>query len=104
MQPQATFDKLGGQALRRALGPVLPRIRKQSGEKMWHDRRKFLVRSSATLATLLASKDLPAAMTKSTVPVPPVARMEVVHDTYFGETLDDPYRWMENDKDPEWLS
>ena len=24
-------------------------------------------------------------------------------DTYFGETLTDPYRWMENDKDPDWL-
>jgi prolyl oligopeptidase len=34
---------------------------------------------------------------------PPVARIEVAHDTYFGETLADPYRWMENDKDPEWL-
>jgi prolyl oligopeptidase len=32
-----------------------------------------------------------------------VARVEVVKDTYFGETLSDPYRWMENDKDPEWL-
>src|SRR5207244_3686795 len=23
--------------------------------------------------------------------------------TYFAETLSDPYRWMENDKDPDWL-
>ena len=29
--------------------------------------------------------------------------MEIVRDTYFGETLSDPYRWMENDKDTEWL-
>ncbi len=36
-------------------------------------------------------------------PPAPVARVEVVKDTYFGETLSDPYRWMENDKDPEWL-
>lgn len=28
--------------------------------------------------------------------------MEIVRDTYFGETLSDPYRWMENDKDTEW--
>ena len=34
---------------------------------------------------------------------PPAARADVVHDTYFGETVDDPYRWMENDKDPAWL-
>jgi prolyl oligopeptidase len=32
-----------------------------------------------------------------------VARIDAVHDTYFGESLSDPYRWMENDKDPEWL-
>ncbi|MEO8155292.1 MAG: prolyl oligopeptidase family serine peptidase [Rhizobacter sp.] len=40
---------------------------------------------------------------KPTRPAPPVARVEIVLDTYFGETLSDPYRWMENDKDPEWL-
>ena len=33
-----------------------------------------------------------------------MARVDVVKDTYFGETLSDPYRWMENDQDPEWLS
>ncbi|HMK87373.1 MAG TPA: prolyl oligopeptidase family serine peptidase [Steroidobacteraceae bacterium] len=37
------------------------------------------------------------------VPLAPVARVEIAHDTYFGETLTDPYRWMENDKDPDWL-
>ncbi|MEI9992796.1 MAG: prolyl oligopeptidase family serine peptidase [Rhizomicrobium sp.] len=37
------------------------------------------------------------------IPPAPVARIAVVHDTYFGETLSDPYRWMENDKDPDWL-
>ena len=34
------------------------------------------------------------------IPPAPVARVAVVQDTYFGETLSDPYRWMENDKDP----
>ena len=33
---------------------------------------------------------------------PPVARVEPVTDTYFGETVTDPYRWMENPNDKEW--
>jgi len=33
----------------------------------------------------------------------PVARVEPVTDTYFGETLTDRYRWMENDHDPDWI-
>jgi prolyl oligopeptidase len=37
------------------------------------------------------------------VPPAPVARIEIVRDSYFGETLEDPYRWMENDKDRDWL-
>lgn len=37
------------------------------------------------------------------IPPAPVARVEVVTDTYFGETITDRYRWMENDKDPDWL-
>jgi prolyl oligopeptidase len=37
---------------------------------------------------------------------PPVARIEVVRDTYFGVTVDDPYRWMEDwesDEARAWL-
>ncbi|SFD88569.1 prolyl oligopeptidase family serine peptidase [Massilia yuzhufengensis] len=34
---------------------------------------------------------------------PPVARVQPVTDTHFGEKVVDRYRWMENDKDPEWL-
>jgi len=36
-------------------------------------------------------------------PAAPVARVEIVVDSYFGEQLTDRYRWMENDKDPGWL-
>jgi prolyl oligopeptidase len=36
-------------------------------------------------------------------PPAPVARVEVVKDTYFGETVSDPYRWMEISMDPDWL-
>ncbi len=33
---------------------------------------------------------------------PPTARIEAVADRYFGETVNDPYRWMENSRDPDW--
>ena len=48
----------------------------------------------------MVSKDARAA--SASVPAAPVARVAVVRDSYFGETLSDPYRWMENDKDPDW--
>jgi prolyl oligopeptidase len=61
--------------------------------------------SLAVLCAVLASTFVPAfAHTgQDPAPKPPVARVKVVTDTYFGETLFDPYRWMENDKDPDWL-
>jgi prolyl oligopeptidase len=47
---------------------------------------------------------LATAATLAAPPVaPPVARLEAVTDTYFGEKVVDRYRWMENDKDPDWL-
>jgi prolyl oligopeptidase len=45
----------------------------------------------------------PPAPARAPVPPAPVARIDIVRDTYFGETLSDPYRWMENDKDRDWL-
>lgn len=33
---------------------------------------------------------------------PPVARIEPVTETFFGQTVVDPYRWMENPKDRDW--
>jgi prolyl oligopeptidase len=51
----------------------------------------FVVMTSSTFAP---PPDVPAA---------PIARVEPVTDSYFGETLVDRYRWMENDKDPDWL-
>ena len=83
------------------------------------DRRQFLAASAGTLvsAALLPPRahaappappggDTPppqARPHRSSIPPAPVARIEVVRDTYFGETLEDPYRWMENDKVRDWL-
>jgi prolyl oligopeptidase len=35
---------------------------------------------------------------------PPVARIEPITETLWGETIVDPYRWMENDQDRDWAS
>jgi prolyl oligopeptidase len=79
------------------------------------DRRQFILSSAGAASVALLPRSLrsaEAAPPVASAPVPaapgalppaPVARIDVVHDTYFGETLADPYRWMENDKDPEWL-
>ena len=68
------------------------------------NRRDLLI--SAGSALLLAELEATRANPPNhATPVPPapVARVEPVKDTYFGETLTDPYRWMENDKDRDWL-
>jgi prolyl oligopeptidase len=70
--------------------------------KIGFDRRQFLAGSAGAFSMTLLPRSLWAAA-GSVVPPAPVARIDVVHDTYFGESLSDPYRWMENDKDPEWL-
>jgi prolyl oligopeptidase len=70
--------------------------------KIGFDRREFLAGSAGAFSLSLLPKSLWANVA-SKVPPAPVARVDVVHDTYFGETLSDPYRWMENDKDPDWL-
>ncbi|MEO5933166.1 MAG: S9 family peptidase, partial [Duganella sp.] len=44
-----------------------------------------------------------AAVAQPSVPPAPVAKVQPVTDTYFGEAIVDRYRWMENDKDPDWL-
>ena len=85
--------------------------------KMDLDRRSFIAGTTGALSlSLLPLKLLANATTSATAataaattaaaknaPAAPVARIEVVKDTYFGETLSDPYRWMENAKDPDWL-
>ena len=71
--------------------------------KMDLDRRQFIAGSASALSMSILPTRLWATPDKDTLPAAPVARIEVVHDTYFGETLSDPYRWMENSKDPDWL-
>jgi prolyl oligopeptidase len=78
-------------------------------------RRQLLAGAGGTLAVLLAQRRASAAAAAgaaaaaaataaaATIPPAPRARVAVVTDSYFGETLRDPYRWMENDQDPEWL-
>ncbi len=43
----------------------------------------------------------PAARSSKLPPLP-VARIEPVTETFFGESVTDPYRWMENAADKEW--
>jgi prolyl oligopeptidase len=64
------------------------------------NRRDMFLGTGSLVATVMTRGSLAGS---DSIPPAPVARVAVVKDTYFGETLSDPYRWMENDKDPEWL-
>lgn len=68
-------------------------------------RRLFLGASAGALvvACTPAGEAPPALPKLSDAPAAPVARVEPVSDTYFGESITDNYRWMENPKDPDWL-
>jgi prolyl oligopeptidase len=74
-------------------------------------RRLFIGASTAVLVAACSPKPAeapPAAAPKlpklSDAPAAPVARVEPVNDTYFGETITDNYRWMENYQDKDWLA
>lgn len=60
-------------------------------------------RSMAQAALPAANIPAPAGAgsTPPAPPAPPVADVRDVTDTYFGQTITDPYRWLENGKDPE---
>src|SRR5947208_725317 len=66
----------------------------------WINRRELFAAAGGVFAAWLTRRRAAAA---ASIPPARVARVAVVNDTYFGETLSDPYRWMENDKDPDWL-
>jgi prolyl oligopeptidase len=57
---------------------------------------------AAAAATLTPWSPLAQAAPRAARPGPPVARIEPVAETFFGETVVDPYRWMENPKDKDW--
>ena len=67
------------------------------------NRRDLFVGAGSVCGAFLARRTRAAASASVRIPPAPVARVDIVKDTYFGETLSDPYRWMENDKDREWL-
>ncbi|MFT3722102.1 MAG: prolyl oligopeptidase family serine peptidase [Hyphomonadaceae bacterium] len=69
-------------------------------------RRLFIGASAGALVVACSPNSgtaTPALPKLSDAPAAPVARIEPVTDTYFGETLTDNYRWMENAKDADWM-
>src|SRR5262249_11270076 len=65
------------------------------------NRRELL--ASAGAAAALSGLPTTLAIAKAAAKSgPPVARIEPVTDTYFGVSVTDPYRWMENPKDKDW--
>src|SRR6201996_5000692 len=67
------------------------------------NRRQLLIGTGAALIAAEARAASQASGPGEAIPPAPIARVEPVKDTYFGETLTDPYRWMENDRDADWL-
>lgn len=67
-------------------------------------RRSLLASAAASAVAGLLPRHAFANMgpPPATVSTPPVARIEPVTETFFGTSVTDNYRWMENPKDPDW--
>jgi prolyl oligopeptidase len=61
----------------------------------------FLRRATPALLLFAALPSAISAQTTGAPPKQPVASIRPVTDTYFGQTVVDPYRWLENLKSPE---
>jgi prolyl oligopeptidase len=66
------------------------------------DRRQFLAAASTAALTGIAAKSAFANVMPPENEAPPVARVEPVTETFFGQKITDDYRWMENPKDKDW--
>ena len=71
------------------------------------NQRRALLLGATTLALAPWPLCAPAAAARSAAAKPgaqrpPVARIEPVSETFHGQSITDPYRWMENPKDAEW--
>jgi len=51
---------------------------------------------------LVAGSGYRVSAVAAVLPAPPAARIEAVTETFFGQSVTDPYRWMETRTDPEW--
>jgi len=66
---------------------------------MRSNRRQFLGGTAAAALGLVAG--VPG-WAQTSIPAPPTARIEPVTETFFGQSVTDPYRWMETRTDPDW--
>lgn len=63
------------------------------------NRRRFLLGAAVAASAVASGLRVQARQ----VSFGPIARLEPVSETFYGQPVVDPYRWMENPADPDWL-